>query len=441
MKYIFLCAIALLFVACSSKEPKENKTKNFLELEQLLKVPQDVSFYTNNLQMLDSEKLSAHQENFYKRYFHTWRLTQVPQSKESVMWPFRVYKAGETYGDNLQPLQQSFFDEMLVRSNFDAYGTLNKKGITTKYTNLRLFPTNRVVLRDPKLAGEGFPFDYVQNSSIAANKPLYISHYSKDKDWAFVFSSFASGWIKVSDFVFLQKSHTTAIENAEQIFLTREGVSIYDEKGNFLFRSRVGMSLSLIDEDQHSYTVLSISSSRANEPLFTYSQIEKKDASKGFVPFRKKSMEQIVREVSKTSYGWGGMFEQRDCSSMLRDIYIPFGVWLPRNSYQQSKIGEVLSLEDLNDEEKIEKIKQEAIPFETLLYKKGHIVLYVGMYEEEPVIFHNTWGIKTNKEGIDGRVVIGDTLFSTLRLGRELPCYDKEGEILKNLKSMNIITR
>ena len=53
---------------------------------------------------------------------------------------------------------------------------------------------------DPSLAGEGFPFDYMQNSIIAANKPIFISHYSKDREWAYIFSSFTSGWIKTGEF-------------------------------------------------------------------------------------------------------------------------------------------------------------------------------------------------------------------------------------------------
>ena len=444
MKYFIFCVITFLFVACSFKEPIKEKEKSLeaiIDIAHLITLPQDVSFYTTSLQEREQSKFSARQENYRKYYFQIWNKKQPPETLENVMWPFYVYKATETYGDNLRPLGQSFFDEMLEKSNFDSYGSINKNAITIKYANLRLFPTDRVVLRNPKVAGEGFPFDYLQNSSIAANKPLFVSHYSKQRDWVFVFSSFASGWIKVSELVFLEKSHTDAIQEAQQIFFIHEGVAVYDEKQNFLFQSRVGMSLPLISEDEESYTVLSITSYKGVEPLFLHSKINKKHGHKDFLAFKKENIEQIVREVAKTSYGWGGMFEQRDCSSMLRDIYIPFGIWLPRNSSQQSKVGEVISLEGLSDADKVQQIKKYAIPFETLLYKKGHIVLYVGIYDDEVVVFHNTWGVKTHKDGVDGRVVIGDALFSSLRLGEELPHYDKNGEILKNLKSMNIITR
>ncbi|MGE4397820.1 MAG: glycoside hydrolase, partial [Sulfurimonas sp.] len=107
----------------------------------------------------------------------------------------------------------------------------------------------------------------------------------------------------------------------------------------------------------------------------------------------------------------------------------------------QSKIGKVISLENLSDDEKIDIIKEKAIPFETLLYKRGHVVLFVGTYNDEIVVFHNTWGIKTKSETDEGRVIIGKPIFSSLRLGQYQENYDEEAEILKNLTSMNILTK
>jgi hypothetical protein len=107
----------------------------------------------------------------------------------------------------------------------------------------------------------------------------------------------------------------------------------------------------------------------------------------------------------------------------------------------QGKVGKVISFKNMTDEEKIETIKKDAIPFETLLYKRGHIVLYVGTYDDKIVVFHNTWGIKTNKDGKEGRFIIGKPIFSTLTVGKHLKYYDDEESILTQLKSMNIVTQ
>jgi len=94
----------------------------------------------------------------------------------------------------------------------------------------------------------------------------------------------------------------------------------------------------------------------------------------------------------------------------------------------------------MSDEEKIVTIKKYGVPFETLLYKQGHIVLYIGVFDGKIIIFQNVWGIKTIKDGIEGRFIIGKTIFSTLQTGSNLNTFDTNASLLKNLKSMNIVT-
>ena len=144
-------------------------------------------------------------------------------------------------------------------------------------------------------------------------------------------------------------------------------------------------------------------------------------------------------EIAKSKYGWGGIYGQRDCSSTLRDLYAPFGLWLPRNSSQQAKKGQRIKIDHLSDSEKVKLIKEKAIPFKTFLHKKGHILLYVGTFNDEIVVFHNIWGIKTKKDGKEGRLIIGKAVFTSLSLGSEQRYFDKDAEILKNLISINII--
>jgi hypothetical protein len=120
----------------------------------------------------------------------------------------------------------------------------------------------------------------------------------------------------------------------------------------------------------------------------------------------------------------------------------PFGVWLPRNSASQARKGEVISFNGLSDNEKLSLIKEKGVPFETILYLKGHVVLYIGTYEETVMIMHNIWGIRTiDQEGKKGRHIIGKAVISTLELGAELENYDLKNKLLTRVQSMNIFTR
>lgn len=473
MRYIYIFLSVYLFTGCASKEvlhvedskvvelnttkepPKQqeivvantdthlssiktDKEPKAIIIKDLERIPQDVSHYLQDIK--DTQKLYKVQKKYEKYYFRTWNMKKPDEKLKEAMWPFGSYKFGKNYGENFQLLKKEFFQSMLESANFKKYATKNLYGVTLKETNIRAFPTIKPVLNDPSLAGEGFPFDYMQNSTIHANKPILISHYSKDKAWAFIFSSFTSGWIKVSEFVVIDKKYTDTWQKAKQVRIIKEGVPIYKQDGSYLFESKIGMMFALIDEDENFYTILTVSSYNNSQPLYNKSKISKGIATKSVLTLNKTNLKNIINEVSKTNYGWGGMYEQRDCSSMLRDMYAPFGIWLPRNSYQQSLVGKVNSLSKFTNDKKIKFIKEKASPFKTLLYKKGHIVLYVGTYEGEIVVFHNTWGVKTIKDGVEGRVVIGRPIFSTLNLGSNLEDYDKDAGILKNLKSMNTLT-
>jgi len=424
--------LTVFTVACSTKSSVEVKEG----VSGLSWIPQDVRQYSSEL---DENLTTISQSEFEGHYFSVWNSPTTLGDKDSIQWAFNTFKVGKSYAENLQLHNQEFFDEMKSNSNFENYLILNKRAITLKEVNVRAFPTNRPLLRDPQLPGEGFPFDYLQNSTIHANKPLLATHYSKDREWVHICSSFTYGWVKVSEIAFLEKKHTLLWQKAEQIVITKENEPIYSLKGEFLFKSKIGMMFALIDENESEYTVLTVSTYKNRQPLFLKSKISKRSAHKGILSLSTKNVDLIVDELLESNYGWGGIYGQRDCSSTLRDFYAPFGIWLPRNSYQQSKVGDILSLEELSDEDKIATIKEKATPFKTLLYKKGHIVLYVGTFNDEIIVFQNTWGIRTKENGMEGRFIVGKTIFSTLNIGENLKDYDAEAGLLKNLTSMNTL--
>ena len=416
----------------SKKEvlPQEQKVQN------ITLPPQEIHYYIDNF---NESNISIDQTGYEKNYFQIWNVEKPPFDAKTVMWAFHNFTPKNSYAENLLPHSESFFTQMLSRADFEAYGSVNQTALSLDELNIRAMPTDKPIFLDPSRAGEGFPFDYLQNSTVHPNQPLFISHYSKDKKWAHIFTGFAYGWVKSKDIVVIPKHYTRLWQEAEQIFITKDDVPLYDQNGNYLFDTKLGMMLPLIAEDKESYTVLGVAKYKHQKPYYKEVRISKSVAHKGVLPLTKHNLATVLDNVVGDNYGWGGMFGLRDCSSTLRDVFAPFGIYLPRNSSQQSKIGDALSLEGLSDDAKIALIKQKAKPFATLLYKQGHIVLYVGVYHNEPIVLQDVWGVKTKKEKEEGRFIIGKTIFSTLDVGKELDDFDEKGSLLHSLKSMNIL--
>lgn len=396
------------------------------------------SFDTLNINAIKTPDLNN--SAFEHEYFIPWHYMQAPKTLFDILWPYRSYAKGVTYGSNLQALDMSYFESLKTESNFEAFDSIRASALTLKFSHLRNFPTHHPLFRDPQIAGEGFPFDYNQNSAVHANEPLYISHYSQTKEWVYVFTSYASGWLPSISIALISKKHKQLWEHAQQVRILNDAIALYDEENRFVLNARIGMLLPLIKERSSSYKLLAAVATQSGFASFAQVTVDKENATDRPLVFNTTTVKAIGNQLINQNYGWGGLYEDRDCSSMLRDYFSVFGIWLPRNSFQQSLVGKVVSLKDMNATQKIQKIQEEGIAFQTLLYKPGHIMLYLGIYEGEILIFHDTWGIKTLSDGAEGRYVIGKSIISTLNLGSELSDYDPSNNLLKKIESFNIIS-
>lgn len=439
MRYLLLWGALLLMTGCvGSGSMFGIKQQMDVQVADVREYPQDARAYAHNIS--DDIVLQDPERTYDRHYFEPWRLAAPPEHVDTVTWPFRTFTADEAYGENLRPLPQSWFDTMLDQADFESYGTQDRKAITLHYSDLRNFPTHKPLFKDPSRAGEGFPFDYLQNSGVHANEPLFVSHYSKDGAWAYVFTAYASGWLPSNSIAYLSDEQAALWQQGTHLRIIDDGFPIKDREGRFLFYGRLGIMLPLIRIEADHYLVLTVAEGARNTPTFTEAEIPKAFGEEHVMVPDRQTLPALANEVMQSNYGWGGLYGERDCSSTLRDMFAPVGIWLPRNSYQQSKIGKVYDIEKMSSDEKLAAIKRDGRPFETLLYRKGHILLYLGVYQNKVMVLHDIWGIRTKKAHQEGRVIIGKTVISTLDIGTELPDHDQESAMLENIISMNIIT-
>ena len=406
-----------------------------VKVGDLVRFAQTIDPYIENAGM-DHENLLEMQYRFERSYFTPWANCTPPMSAEDVAWPLRAFKGG--YGSNLRPINGGWFEEMQVQTNFEAYGSINRKGIASKWMNIRALPTDKPLYRDPSLPGEGYPFDMLQNSSLNYGEPVFVSHTSKDGAWSYIFTNSVSGWVKTEGVTLLDDSAIDQYLQKEKLFLLEDNVPLYDEEKHFVTYSRVGMVLAMEGAEGENYSVVAFAPDGTTKRL----SVPKKIAHTGVSRLNKEDMSRIAAQMLKNTYGWGGMYGERDCSSMIRDMYTPFGIWLPRNSSAQAKKGEIVSFEGVSDSEKLALITEKGIPFETIIYLKGHVLLYIGLYEGNVMVMHNIWGIRTiDKEGNKGRHIVGKAVISTLDMGSELENFDPNNRLLTRALSMNIFTK
>jgi len=372
-------------------------------------------------------------------HFLPWEQEGPQTSLQDVEKLFAKFVSEPGYGENTR--RRTKEEIIRLRNNADLrdYPNRRLRGITVQSTDVRLLPTHRPHYSSPR---QGYPFDNLQESTIGPNTPIYVAHLSKDGSWAFAESSFAAGWVRVSDIAYADQRFMKTWQSGIYGVAVKDKVPAVTAEGQSLFKVPLGSIFPL--DPSAKGDEIRILAAVANEtrravirivPVGGHAIVPKP------LPLTPRQIAAISNELINEPYGWGGMYANRDCSAMIRDIFAPFGIWLPRNSADQAREGGTfMDLEGLTPEEKEAMILRYGKPYTTLLWRKGHIMLYIGSRGGKPLVFHNIWGIRTRDLlGREGRKVIGHAAITTLHPGMELSEADPRGDLLSNLSGMTFL--
>ncbi|WP_367363266.1 C40 family peptidase, partial [Mesotoga sp.] len=95
-------------------------------------------------------------------------------------------------------------------------------------------------------------------------------------------------------------------------------------------------------------------------------------------------------------YGWGGLYNRRDCSRFVQDIFASFGLVLPRDAWAQEMLGSKNKiLFEGNSEER--KVQLRSLRPGNPLYMPGHTLIYLGQDNGRFFAIHDGAGYKDSK--------------------------------------------
>ena len=431
---LFLFTFSNLNAAYILKEGKRQKSKIDRMpkgvIADMKRIPQDPSFYANQIKPFSTSKQQSLDKKFNKKYFKPWDLKKLDIPKKDFGWEIRFVTKKPIYRAKGSVISSKVYKKWIANADYNNVDSKKYKAITIRRTNVKALPTSSPFFRDPKKTGEGFPFDYNQNSALHINIPLYISHFSKDKRWAFVRASYAFGWVKVEDLALVNNDFIKTFKNDNYAMIIKDNLRLYDDKRKISI-VKVG-ALFPFSKNGKQYLVASRDKKgRAHiEKVFVR---KKSFIAKKPLPFTPKNVSLLAKEFYGEPYGWGGSYECRDCSATTRDFLGAFGIFLRRNSSKQVKDGSNINIKGLSKAKKKKKIIKDAEPFRSLLHVPGHIVLYMGQYKGEPVIMHTYWGIRKN----DGtKLITGRTIITTTEPGKERADVREGSKLINTLKTI-----
>jgi len=395
------------------------------------KIPQNPSYYANQIKPFDTSKQKKLDKAYNKKYFKPWHITSLNLPKQDFGWEVRFVRKKPIYRSWGKVIPSSVYEKWIKNANYQALNTLGYNAITVKRTDVKSLPTSTAFFRDPKKTGEGFPFDYNQNSALHINVPLHISHYSRDKRWAFVRASYSFGWVKVRDLALVNQQFIRYFENDNYAMVIKDDLRLYDEKRHAVSLVKVGALFPISKDKKHYLTAKRDSKGRAQiKKVISTSPTLLAKKPLAFTP---RNVALLAKEFYDEPYGWGGSYECRDCSATTRDFLGAFGIFLRRNSSKQAKDGKSTPIKNWPKAYKKKFINQNAEPFRSLLYVPGHIVLYLGQYKGEPVIMHTYWGVRKNN---GTKLITGRTIITTTEPGKERRDVKERSKLINTLRSI-----
>lgn len=435
-----LLAASLFAGGCAPKVPPVQNLAG--EVEDTAVFSQSLAFFARKAggtQALRSAEAAERDfARFRQHFFAPWSRESAGERSVKDFRDMLGRREGRGFAENRRPWTDEAWEAMRRNAGLDAPDAVKalRHAVTVRPCDLRLAPTERPRFASMEGAGQGWPFDSFQQSAMPAGLPLMVHHVSRDGAWYLAECPYAWGWVRAEDVAFAGEDLRALWQKTPLGAFVRDGVPLrFGSDGAFLARADIGTVLPM----PSSGTVL-LPVRRADGSAAVLAVRLPAGLSSSAVPMPQELSAHAVAAIGDRMmgrpYGWGGMYGDRDCSSMMRDLFAPFGLWLPRNSAAQAKSGRMDALEG-PAAAKEQAMLEKGLPFRTLLWMPGHVGLYVGDHEGKPAFFHNIWGVRSRlSDGRDGRVILGRAVVSGVRPGAERSDVEPEALLIERMRGM-----
>lgn len=294
-----------------------------------------------------------------------------------------------------------------------------KWGAATRATSVRALPITMKMIEDPT----DIEFDQLQFTLIKLWTPVAIYHTSKDGKWYYIQAPYVRGWVMSKDIALFENRDALKKKAKSKSFLVVTGESVpvcvtpACEKG--YQRPSMGTVLPLAEKTETHYVVWMPFRSENGNVHHKKGYIKKKsDVREGFPSYTQANVIRQAFKLLGVRYGWGGMYNGRDCSGFVQDVFLSMGIDMPRDSKKQPFAGTVIgSYEPYQGAEKKDAALQAATPGITLLRMPKHMMLYLGEENNHYYVIHSTWAERIGQDPVkDEKKRINQVVVSDLSL-------------------------
>ena len=289
-------------------------------------------------------------------------------------------------------------------------------GICVTLANVRAVPTDMIITDAP-------------------GEPVLVKAQNADGSWYYCDSICVSGWVPASDIAICKDRRewleAWRIPDGEAVVVTEGKIYLDASNVNAATSQRMltmGTVLRRVSDDdfdaavtnravyQNHAVYLPVRDANGNYAV-TMALIPQHCAvSEGYLPLTARNVLEVAFTMLGDAYGWGGMLTVPDCSLYIRNIYKCFGLEIPRNTTWQAAMPVTkYDLSEMDAEAKAALLG--ALPVGTILFFRGHEMLYLGEAMGKHYVINTVSSIMTpdGASRVRVRSVVINALESTKR--------------------------
>jgi hypothetical protein len=409
---------------------------------------QSADFWTNKLADPDTVIMSQREIAAFNRDIVStlpdlvYDLTDYPSflssEKLAELVNKRPFPVDEDRYANGRLVERAYYDDLLSQMNLNGIGAKNEVAyaVTVRRANIRTFPTADESLEAP----DDVEFDLFQETAVGPAEPVLILHRSLDAKWCFVQVYNYNGWMPAADLAVAadKESWLEYVQPDQYLVVTGNRIELNYapadqevEPVGFTMGTRIPMAVRNADDVLAAagfYLVKLPTRGENGELVLKMSTVPAgSDVAVGYMPYTRANIIRQAFKILGERYGWGGMFDARDCSAFVMDVYRSFGLLLPRNGDEQERsAGRTVSFASLDTGQRYE-LLDSLLPGASL-HTPTHEMLYLGEHNGLYYVIHDITSYgdadRVNADGSLARVALNRVtvtdLSLTLRSGRTI---------------------
>ncbi len=272
-------------------------------------------------------------------------------------------------------------------------------GIVLERVSGKIWPTSIPLMSSP---GSN-EFDHGMVSTMDYGEPVALLHTSADDLWCYVQSENFGCWVPSSTVAFGDVPTVRELtDKTMPLVAVGSRVPVYGkpEDGPAVGYLNMGTYLPIRSAGSTFCEVLAPGRGAHGELTARIGYVRRSsDVSIGFLPYTPRNLYRQCFVPYGQRYGWGGMYDNRDCSAFVLDVFRCFDIRLPRNSASQAKASRwTIPLEGMDRVARMEALKGLPGGY-TILHMPGHIMIYLGEIGGKPYAIHNFWSWREEMQG------------------------------------------